>query len=90
MGQVLDITMNGAQNLGRLDPSPYFLQGFSSLAMVLTGIAGEIVTEAIASQAERCDVYERIRQHDFPGGMALGRPTLMMAMPRFRLKDLLP
>ncbi len=89
-GGFLDITMNRAPNFGRLDPNLYFLQGFSGHGMVLTGIAGKIVAEAIAGQAERFDVYERIRHHDFPGGMLLRRPTLMMAMLWFRLRDLLP
>ncbi|MGB5131789.1 MAG: FAD-binding oxidoreductase [Steroidobacteraceae bacterium] len=89
-GGFLDITMNRAPNFGRLEPNLYFLQGFSGHGMVLTGIAGKIVAEAIAGQAERFDVYERIRHHDFPGGMALRRPTLVMAMTWFRLRDLLP
>ena len=89
-GGFLDITMNRAPNFGRLDPNLYFLQGFSGHGMVLTGIAGKIVAEAIAGQAERFDVYDRIRHHDFPGGMLLRRPTLMMAMLWFRLRDLLP
>ena len=89
-GGFLDITMNRAPHFGRLDPNLYFLQGFSGHGMVLTGIAGKIVAEAIAGQAERFDVYERIRHHDFPGGMLLRRPTLVMAMLWFRLRDLLP
>ncbi len=89
-GGFLDITMNRAPNFGRLDPNLYFLQGFSGHGMVLTGIAGKILAEAIAGQTERFDVYERIRHHDFPGGMLLRRPLLVMAMLWFRLRDLLP
>ena len=89
-GGLVDITMNRAPHFGRLDPNLYFLQGFSGHGMVLTGIAGRILAEAMAGLAERFDIYTRIRHHDFPGGMALRRPALMLAMLWFRLKDLLP
>ncbi|MGH8865489.1 MAG: NAD(P)/FAD-dependent oxidoreductase, partial [Burkholderiales bacterium] len=89
-GGFVDITMNRAPHFGRLDPNIYFLQGFSGHGMVLTGIAGKIVAEAIAGQAERFDIYTRIRHHDFPGGMALRRPALVLAMLWYRMKDLLP
>ena len=89
-GGFVDITMNRAPHFGRLDPNLYFLQGFSGHGMLLTGIAGKIMAEAMAGQAERFDVYTRIRHHDFPGGMALRRPALVLAMLWFRLRDLLP
>lgn len=89
-GGFVDITMNRAPHFGRLDPNLYFLQGFSGHGMVLTGIAGKIMAEAMAGQAERFDVYTRIKHHDFPGGMALRRPALVMAMLWYRLRDQLP
>ncbi|HEY5558629.1 MAG TPA: FAD-binding oxidoreductase [Steroidobacteraceae bacterium] len=89
-GGMIDITMNRAPHFGRLEPNIYFLQGFSGHGMVLTGIAGKILAEAIAGQAERFDVYARLKHHDFPGGMWLRRPTLVLAMLWFRLRDLLP
>ncbi|MBX3702575.1 MAG: FAD-binding oxidoreductase [Steroidobacteraceae bacterium] len=89
-GGFIDITMNRAPHFGRLDPNLYYLQGFSGHGMVLTGIAGRVLAEAMAGQAERFDVYARLRHRDFPGGMALRRPTLVLAMLWFRLRDLLP
>jgi len=89
-GGFVDITMNRAPDFGRLDPNLYYLQGFSGHGMVLTGIAGKIMAEAMAGQAERFDVYSRIRHHDFPGGMALRRPALVLAMLWYRMRDLLP
>jgi gamma-glutamylputrescine oxidase len=89
-GGIIDISMNRAPHFGRLEPNIYFLQGFSGHGMVLTGIAGRIVAETIAGQAERFDIYARLKHHDFPGGMLLRRPTLVLAMLWFRLRDLLP
>jgi gamma-glutamylputrescine oxidase len=89
-GGMIDITMSRAPNFGRLEPNIYYLQGFSGHGMVVTSIAGKIVAEAIAGQAERFDVFARLRHHDFPGGRLLRRPTLVLAMTWFRLRDLLP
>lgn len=88
-GGEVDITMSRAPHFGRLDPNLYFLQGFSGHGMVLTGMAGRLVAEAIAGQAERFDVYGRLRHRDFPGGQALRRPALVLAMLWYRLRDLL-
>jgi len=88
-GGFVDITPNRAPHFGRLAPNAYFLQGFSGHGMVLTGIAGQIVAEAMAGTAERFDVFARIPHRDFPGGALLRRPALVLAMLWFRLKDLL-
>jgi gamma-glutamylputrescine oxidase len=55
----------------------------------LTGIAGKLVAEAIAGTAERFDVFARIPHANFPGGAALRRPALVLAMLYYRIKDLL-
>jgi gamma-glutamylputrescine oxidase len=89
-GGMIDITMSRAPNFGRLEPNVYYLQGYSGHGMVATTIAGRTVAEAIAGQAERFDVYARLKHHDFPGGKLFRRPTLVMAMTWFRLKDLMP
>jgi gamma-glutamylputrescine oxidase len=88
-GGFVDITPNRAPHFGRLAPNVYFLQGFSGHGMVLTGIAGKLVAEAIAGTAERFDVFTKIPHTDFPGGALLRRPALVLAMLWFRLKDLL-
>jgi gamma-glutamylputrescine oxidase len=88
-GGEVDITLNRAPHFGRLAPNVYFLQGFSGHGIALTGIAGKLVAEAIGGTAERFDVFARIPHANFPGGMALRRPALVLAMLYFRLKDLL-
>jgi gamma-glutamylputrescine oxidase len=88
-GGDVDITLNRAPHFGRLAPNVYFLQGFSGHGMALTGIAGKLVAEAIAGTAARFDVFARIPHGNFPGGAALRRPALVLAMLYYRLKDLL-
>ena len=59
------------------------------LRFVLTGIAGKLVAEAVSGTAERFDVFSRIPHHAFPGGMAMRRPALVLAMLYYRLRDML-
>ena len=88
-GGYLDITPNRAPNFGRLGPSAYFLQGLSGHGMVISGIAGKLVSEAIAGSAERFDLFSRLKHADFPGGALLRRPALVLAMLWYRLRDFL-
>jgi gamma-glutamylputrescine oxidase len=88
-GGHVDITMSRAPDFGRIAPNVYYLQGFSGHGIALTGIAGQLVAETIAGQAERFDLFTKLRHRDFPGGPALRTPALMLAMLWFRLKDLL-
>jgi gamma-glutamylputrescine oxidase len=88
-GGYVDITMSRAPDFGRLAPNVCYLQGFSGHGIALTGMAGKLVAEAIAGQAERFDLFSRLEHRDFPGGPLLRTPALVLAMLWFRLKDLL-
>ena len=88
-GGYIDITRNRAPHWGRLTPNIYFAQGFCGHGVVSTGLAGDVIAEAIAGQAQRLDVFERIAHQRFPGGTALRRPLLVAAMSWYKLRDLL-
>jgi gamma-glutamylputrescine oxidase len=88
-GGYIDLTLNRAPNFGRLASNIYYLQGFSGHGIALTGIAGKLVAQAIAGTAERFDVFARIPHHSIPGGPALRRPALALAMWYYGLRDLL-
>jgi gamma-glutamylputrescine oxidase len=88
-GGHVDITRNRAPDFGRLNPDIYYLQGFSGHGIALAGMAGKLVSEAIAGDAGRFDVFARIPHGGFPGGPALRRPALVLAMMYYRIRDLL-
>jgi gamma-glutamylputrescine oxidase len=87
-GGFVDITMNRAPDFGRLSPNIYYLQGFSGHGLALTGLAGKLVAETIAGQAERFDLLGRIQHQTFPGGTLLRTPALVLGMLYYRLRDL--
>ncbi len=88
-GGFVDISMNRAPDFGRLGPNLFYLQGFSGHGVALTGLAGQLVAEAVAGQAERFDVYARLKHRAFPGGALLRTPTLALGMLWHRLRDVL-
>jgi gamma-glutamylputrescine oxidase len=53
----------------------------------MTGMAGVLVAEAIAGQAERFDLFARMAHMPFPGGGLLRTPLVELGMLWFRLRD---
>jgi len=88
-GGFVDISMNRAPDFGRLGDNLYYLQGFSGHGVALTGLAGQLVAEAVAGQAGRFDVFARLKHHRFPGGPLLRTPSLALGMLWHRLRDVL-
>lgn len=86
-GGYVDITRNRAPDFGRLAPHIFYLQGFSGHGIALTGIAGKLIAEAIAGQAERFDLFAKLEHRNFPGGALLRTPSLVLAMLWYRLRD---
>ena len=58
--------------------------------MAITGIAGKVMAEAIAGQAERFDLFAEAPAQTFPGGRLFRTPSLALAMLWYRMRDLLP
>jgi gamma-glutamylputrescine oxidase len=88
-GGFVDITMNEAPDFGRLGNNIYYLHGFSGHGLVVAGMAGKLVAEAIAGQAERFDLFCRIRHLPFPDGALMRTPALVLGMLYCRLRDAL-
>lgn len=88
-GGFVDISMNRAPDFGRLGDNLYYLQGFSGHGVALTGLAGQLVAEAVAGQAGRFDLFARLKHNSFPGGAWLRTPSLALGMLWYRLKDAL-
>lgn len=88
-GGFVDISMNRAPDFGRLGDNLFYLQGFSGHGLALAGLAGKLVAETVAGQAERFDVFARLQHRKFPGGKLLRTPNLVLGMLYYRLKDLL-
>lgn len=81
------ITQNRAPDFGRLGSNLYYAQGYSGHGMALAGLAGKLLSEAIAGQSERFDVFAAMPHRRFPGGSMLRKPLLVLATHFFKLRD---
>lgn len=89
-GGFVAITVERTPHLGRVGQNVYFAQGFSGQGVAITGIAGKVIAEAIAGQAERFDLFASLPHTTFPGGKLFRTPSLALAMLWYRMRDLLP
>jgi gamma-glutamylputrescine oxidase len=81
------ITRNRLPHFGRIGRNILFAQGFSGHGVALTGLAGKLLAEAVAGQAERFDIFAQIPHARFPGGPLLRMPSLVLATSWYRLRD---
>ncbi len=88
-GGLVGITLNRAPHFGRVGRNVYFAHGYSGHGMALGGLAGKLLAEAIGGQAERFDLFARMRHRAFPGGERLRTPLLVLATNFYRMRDLL-
>ncbi|MGJ8521855.1 Gamma-glutamylputrescine oxidoreductase [Carnimonas sp. R-84981] len=88
-GGRLAITMNRAPDFGRKGNGLYWAQGYSGHGMAFAGLAGKLVAESIAGQAERFDLFGSVKHRAFPGGKHMRTPLLVLATSFYKLRDLL-
>lgn len=88
-GGYVAITANRLPDFGRLSPNVLYAQGFSGHGVALTSLAGRLMAEVVAGQAERFDLIARIPHMPFPGGTHFRTPLLVLAMAWHRLRDML-
>lgn len=86
----LAITMPRIPDFGRLAPNILYAQGFSGQGLNIATLAGKLMAEAAAGQAERFDWMADIKVPNFPGGTLLRYPGLIAGVLWYTLKDRLP
>jgi gamma-glutamylputrescine oxidase len=86
-GGTLAITVNRLPHFARVGRNMLSAAGYSGAGVGMATLAGQIMAETIAGQAERFDVMAGIPLPSFPGGRALRNPLLVLAMTWFALRD---
>lgn len=86
-GGTLAITRTRLPCFHRPAPGVLAMAGYSGHGVALATLAGDIAAETIAGQAERFDLMARLPVPGFPGGAALRRPLLVLAMGWYALRD---
>ena len=86
-GGTLAITMNRMPCFARVAPNVLSASGYSGHGVAMATLAGKLLAEAVAGQAERFDVMARLPIHRFPGGPVMRWPLLVLAMTWFSMRD---
>jgi len=86
-GGTLAITMTRNPCFLRVAPKVLSASGYSGHGVALATLAGRILAEAVAGQAERFDLMARLPTPRFPGGVALRWPLLVLAMTWYSMRD---
>ena len=66
---------------------PGYAQGYSGQGVAMATLAGKLIAEAIAGEAERFDLFGKIPTRSFPGGDLLRWPTMVLGMSYYALRD---
>lgn len=82
----IGITRTRFPHIARVAPGVYVAQGYAGQGLVISGLAGRVVAEAVAGTASRLDLFEGLAPPAFPGG-PLRTAALVAAMAWFRLRD---
>jgi gamma-glutamylputrescine oxidase len=86
-GGTLAITMNRMPCFARIRPNILSASGYSGHGVAMATLAGRLLSEAVAGQAERFDVMAGLPIHRFPGGPSMRWPMLVIAMTWYSLRD---
>lgn len=86
-GGTLAITMNRMPCFLRPGANVLSASGYSGHGVAMATLAGRVLAEAVAGQAERFDLMAGLPQQGFPGGVAFRWPMLVLAMTWYGLRD---
>lgn len=81
------LTLMRLPQFGRINNNVYYAQGYSGHGVTSTHLAGKVIADAIAGQAERFDVFAGLPQYPFPGGRMLRVPYTAVGALYYSMRD---
>lgn len=75
--------------IGRQGQRVYHAQGFAGHGLAFTGIAGQMIAEAIAGDLGRFDIFNKLYAHPFPLPASLEESLIRLGSMYYRLRDTL-
>jgi len=73
--------------MGRLGNNTYFAHGYSGHGVTGSHTFGRILSEAVAGDRARFDVFAKVPWYPFPGGRMFRVPYSMMGSWYYALRD---
>jgi len=87
-GGTLAVTLNRLPHFGTLDQGRViYAQGYSGQGVALATLAGKLIAEVVAGDADRFDAIAKLPTPSFPGGTLLRWPGMVLGMAYYALRD---
>ncbi|MET0257089.1 MAG: FAD-binding oxidoreductase [Methylobacterium sp.] len=86
-GGSVAVTMTRMPYVAEPEPGLTTIGGFSGHGVLLSHFTGRLYAERVAGNRDRLAEFEDLRIPAFPGGTALRKPLLFLAMTWFALRD---
>lgn len=81
------IIINRIPQVGRINDSIYYVQGYSGHGIALSHILAEVTAEAISGHSQEFEVFENVRHWHLPVGRKLGSLMIAIGMFYYTLRD---
>lgn len=85
-GGMVGVTLNRLPHFGRIG-NTFFAHGWSGHGVVLTTLAGQLISEAMQGTARRFDLFAGLPGRPFPGGPLLRHPLHVLGMLWYAVRD---
>ncbi|RMR10208.1 FAD dependent oxidoreductase [Pseudomonas syringae pv. primulae] len=81
------LTLSRLPQVGRIGSNIYYSQGCSGHGVTYTHMAGNILANAIAGQAEHFDAFANLPHYPFPGGRLFRVPLTALGAAYYHVRD---
>lgn len=88
-GGHVDMGLNKLPQFGRHSSRIYYAQGFAGHGVALTGMAGQLMADAIAGDIGRFDVFARLRHRQVPVPASMEESLIRLGVMYHRVRDAL-
>jgi len=85
-GGLVSVTSTRLPHVGR-QGEVFYAHGYSGMGVILSTLAGKLLVEAMAGEAERFDLFAGVEPPAFPGGVSLRGPLHVLGMLWYALRD---
>lgn len=81
------LTLSRLPQIGRLNDTIYYAQGYSGHGVTATHLMGKLMAEVMKGQAERFDAFATLKHYPFPGGHLLRVPYTAIGAFYYNMRD---
>jgi len=86
-GGYIDMGLNKTPQFGQSHPRIYYAQGFAGHGVALTGLAGQLIAQAIHQENAGFDLFARLKSRAIPLHRYSAAPLVRLGVMFYRMRD---